>query len=93
MIVCSHCGALRNEVNHWFIAWIDKGGKRFCFMPMDADPIMAREDGVHAICGQWCLHQLIQKYTDSMAARKPIHALELRISNSSWPGDAEDEAA
>ena len=75
MIICSHCGALRNEVNHWFIAWTDKNGQRFHVMPMDLDPAMAREEGVQAICGQWCLHQVIEKYTDSVSTRKPTYVV------------------
>jgi|KBSMisStandDraft_5_1062788.scaffolds.fasta_scaffold00073_23 hypothetical protein len=65
MIVCSQCGAIKKEVNHWFLAWTDKGGRRFCFMRMDDDPGMATEEGVRTLCGQWCLHQEVQKHTDS----------------------------
>jgi hypothetical protein len=73
MTTCSQCGSLKREVNHWFIAWIDKGGQRFCITPLEADPVMAGVDGVLTLCGQWCLHQAIQKYTDSFpVSRKPI---------------------
>jgi hypothetical protein len=65
MVACSQCGALKRDVNHWFIAWTDKSGQRFCFTSLDADPVMARESGVMILCGEWCLHQAIQKYTDS----------------------------
>jgi hypothetical protein len=34
-------------------------------MRMDDDPEMANEEGVQTLCGQWCLHQAVQKYTDS----------------------------
>src|SRR5215467_7047886 len=66
-VFCTQCGIQRLEVNHWFIAWTENSGHRFCFMLMDSDPAMANEDGVQTLCGQRCLHQAIQRYTDSIA--------------------------
>lgn len=72
MISCSQCGALKRDVNHWFIAWTDKAGQRLCITPLEADPVMAEMDGVLILCGQWCLHQVVQRFTDSHpVARKP----------------------
>lgn len=66
IIVCSQCGIPRLEANHWFIAWTEQSGQRFCFMSMDSDPMMARRDGVQTLCGQRCLHRAIQRYSDSI---------------------------
>lgn len=65
-VFCSQCGMQRLEFNHWFIAWTERSGRRFCFMLMDAEPALAKQNGVQTLCGQRCLHQAIQKYTDSI---------------------------
>jgi hypothetical protein len=67
MLVCSQCGALKREVNHWFVAWTDRDGQRFCFAPFDVDPSMAREERVQTLCGDRCLHKAVQRFTDSIA--------------------------
>jgi len=64
MIVCSECGAIRKDVNHWFLVWTDQRGRRFCFMHTDGYPERANQVGVLTLCGEWCLHQAIQKCTD-----------------------------
>src|SRR5215467_7997047 len=66
VFVCSQCGIVRREVNHWFMAWTERSGRSFCFMPLDANPAMINDKHIHALCGQRCLHNAIQKYTDSI---------------------------
>lgn len=74
MIVCTQCGAIKREVNHWFIAWTEREGRKFCFISMDTDPAMANRNYTHNLCGQSCLHRAIQKHID-LAERSRAHIL------------------
>jgi hypothetical protein len=67
MISCSQCGTLKREVNHWFVAWTERDGERFCFAPLDSDPSMASEGHVQTLCGDRCLHKAVQRFSDSIA--------------------------
>ena len=75
MIVCAQCGAIKREVNHWFIAWTEKQGRKFCFISMDTDPSMANRSATQSLCGQSCLHRAIQKHID-LAERSRARSLE-----------------
>lgn len=76
MIVCTQCGAIKREVNHWFIAWTEREGRKFCFISMDTDPAMANRNYTHNLCGQSCLHRAIQKHID-LAERSRAHNIAL----------------
>jgi hypothetical protein len=78
-VICSQCGAIKGEANHWYIAWTDNRGQRFCFIPLDANPAMAKEDGRKPLCGQRCLHKAIQKHNESISfLRRAISEWEMR---------------
>lgn len=64
-IFCSQCGVEKRQVNHWFLAWMEWGGKRLCVIPWELDPALSREDSVQKLCGQGCLLKSVQQYADS----------------------------
>jgi len=66
IVICSQCGTIKGEANHWYIAWTDNHGQRFCFIPLDSDPTMVKEDGTKTLCGQGCLYNAIQRHLDSI---------------------------
>jgi len=67
MITCSQCGMVKREANHWFLAWTERGGERFCFAPLESDLSIASEEGVQTLCGERCLHKAVQRFLDSIA--------------------------
>jgi hypothetical protein len=67
MITCSQCGALKREVNHWFVAWIERHGEQFSFAPFDADASIAMEERGQTLCGDHCLLKAVQRFSDSLA--------------------------
>src|SRR5438046_2670056 len=67
MITCSQCRIIKREVNHWFLAWTERGRERFCFAPLDSDLSIAREESAQTLCGDRCPHRAVQQFTDSIA--------------------------
>lgn len=65
-IFCSQCGIEKRQVNHWFIAWHERLGDRFCFTLYEMDMSLAREETVQKICGESCLHLAIQKHIEKL---------------------------
>ena len=76
MITCSQCGAPKHEANHWFVAWVERHGERFCLAPFDSDTSMAREERVQTLCGVRCLHKAVQLFSDSLAFNR--HDVDVR---------------
>jgi hypothetical protein len=60
--VCSQCGVVKGEVNHWFICWWS--GRHFHTKPIDDDPAMQREADVFTVCGDGCAHKVYQQFLD-----------------------------
>ena len=73
MVVCSQCGSLKAKGNHWFLAWSENAGQRFCFISFDSDPAIADEDGVQKLCGRRCLQRTVQAHAESLAVRQTKH--------------------
>ena len=67
MITCSQCGIIKREVDHWFLAWTERGGERFCFALLESDLSIASEESVQTLCGERCLHKAVQRFSDSIA--------------------------
>jgi len=61
------CHAVKGQINHWYLAYVERE-TRFCFVPFDDDPAMQREEGVMAICGQFCLLRAVQRHLESIQA-------------------------
>ena len=62
-IHCSQCGREKREVNHWFVAWVERKS-RFCFDAFDSDPAMQCEPTVQKICGTNCLHKAVEQHAE-----------------------------
>lgn len=69
VIHCSQCGVEKRDVNHWYLVWLEWGRQRFCWIPWELDPAMAREETVQKLCGDQCLHKAVQKHADSLSGQ------------------------
>lgn len=65
-VSCSQCGIEKREVNHWWLAWSERRGTRFCFVPFELDPAMQRETTVQKICGEACLVKAVVKHAETL---------------------------
>ena len=52
---CSQCGARKMETNHWWFAWRERAGTRYCAVEWEIDPNLVHEESVEKICGITCL--------------------------------------
>lgn len=62
MITCSNCGAIKRDVNHWFLAWLEREDMRFCVVPWDTDPALQFEAGVFKLCGHNCVTKTLSEW-------------------------------
>lgn len=64
VIKCSHCQMIKREVNHWYFAWEERHGQRFCAVAWDSDPALVNEPEVLKLCGRNCAVQEFSAWMD-----------------------------
>lgn len=72
MIQCAECGAIKRDVNHWILLWLERDGRRFCAVPFEEDPAMQREAGVSAVCGHGCATKSLAKWMYAMRFQEAV---------------------
>jgi hypothetical protein len=65
MTVCSQCGAVKGETNHWFIAYV-MFRTQLRIDTFDSDPARAREETTQKLCGENCLIKAVVKHAELM---------------------------
>lgn len=67
---CSECTAECSGVGcrGWFLAFTEWSGHKFCVIPFELDPDLARESWVKSLCGRSCAAKAFSKF---MAGKKP----------------------
>jgi hypothetical protein len=66
MTVCSQCGALKRDVNHWWFGWTERLGQRICIVPWNFDSALVHEPHVEKLCGQSCVVKFVQQSMDQI---------------------------
>ena len=64
MIICSQCGTPKREVNHWYLVWAEREGKRFCVVRWEDDPTLESEEDVYKVCGQNCVTKALSSWME-----------------------------
>ena len=57
-ISCDVCGAEKKQTNHWFVAYTREGELRMS----PFDPAARLRSGTRHLCGQTCLHKLLDEF-------------------------------
>jgi hypothetical protein len=63
-VICDVCGAGKNEANHWFMAFEDKGTVRLAAW----GGLNRKRASTKHLCGQSCVH----RYVDDFLARHSL---------------------
>jgi hypothetical protein len=84
-VKCAHCGAVRQETNHWFVILVTKG--RFRCAPLLV-PLTIGGTGPRSktgrtlrkaeepVCGQQCAQKIFEKYLAQERLNRPRRSLE-----------------
>jgi hypothetical protein len=68
-ISCDICATEKKQTNHWFVAYEQAGELRVSGL----DPRSRLRTGTKHLCGQTCLHKLVDEFI-SKALAAPLHA-------------------
>ena len=71
-ISCDVCGTEKRQTNHWFVAFEQAGELRLGGW---TSRNRARPGSKH-LCGQTCVHKLVDEYMAQIVASKPVRAAE-----------------
>jgi hypothetical protein len=77
-ISCEICGAQRRETNHWFIAYEQSGELRVS----DWNSQRLLSPGTKHLCGENCLHKLLDEFLASSAQARTLDAPAFAASQS-----------
>jgi phage FluMu protein Com len=96
---CAHCGKLRQEANHWFVASVDNGKFRCAPLISRAKERAATRAALHLArglkknqepaCGQHCAQKLFERYLSSAAMRQCAVARATASATASQSAKAE----
>ncbi|MDR3739638.1 MAG: hypothetical protein P4L40_11535 [Terracidiphilus sp.] len=95
-ISCDICGTDKQQTNHWFVAYAHNGELRIC----DWTSQSRLRSGTRHLCGQTCLHKLVDEFlagtiavrppaadkTEAEAAPMPVRSSVASRVASSWVG-------
>jgi len=77
-ISCDICGSEKKQTNHWFVAY-DQGGELRLSGWSSRNKL---RPGTKHLCGQTCLHKLVDEFMARILAQKPApHGVELPDSS------------
>jgi hypothetical protein len=71
-ISCDVCGTEKRQTNHWFVAFEQAGELRLGGW---TSRNRARPNSKH-LCGQTCVHKLVDEYMAQIVASKPLRAVD-----------------
>jgi hypothetical protein len=66
-ISCDICGTDKQHTNHWFVAYVQNGELRIC----DWNSQSRLRSGTRHLCGQTCLHKLVDEFLAGTIAVRP----------------------
>jgi hypothetical protein len=83
-VKCAHCGAVRQEANHWFVIVVTKG--RFRCAPLLVPPTNGAgprsktgrtlRKAEEPVCGQQCAQKIFEKYLAQEGLNRPRRSPE-----------------
>ena len=76
-ISCDICGTEKRQTNHWFVAFEQAGELRLGGW---TSRNRARPNSKH-LCGQTCVHKLVDEYMAQIVASKPLRAVDDSIDD------------
>jgi hypothetical protein len=71
-ITCDICASEKRQTNHWFVAYEQAGELRVSGW----NSRNRRRPGVKHLCGQTCLHKLVDEFMAKAIAVRPPHAAD-----------------
>jgi hypothetical protein len=77
-ISCDVCGTEKRQTNHWFVAFEQTGELRLGGW---TSRNRARPNSKH-LCGQTCVHKLVDEYMARIVASKPLRIVEDSMDDS-----------